>query len=98
MLPKVSYPSIHVQVWRVVFFIERKSDFSNFVINQSYQAICEKHPSFRERSENVDLVVEISLQPWKVFKPDGVMFYSSTHFMFLCSAAVLLPYFFVLWF
>ena len=34
--------------------------------------ICEKHPSFRERSENVDLVVEISLQPWKVFKPDGV--------------------------
>lgn len=34
--------------------------------------ICEKYPSFRERSENVDLVVEISLQPWKVFKPDGV--------------------------
>lgn len=39
---------------------------------QSYQLICEKYPSFRERSENVDLVVEISLQPWKVFKPDGV--------------------------
>lgn len=36
--------------------------------------ICEKYPSFRERSENVDLVVEISLQPWKVFKPDGVFF------------------------
>nr|AFK46459.1 unknown [Lotus japonicus] len=33
---------------------------------KSYQTICEKHPSFRERSENVDLVVEISLQPWKV--------------------------------
>ncbi|PWA47601.1 sucrose synthase [Artemisia annua] len=32
-----------------------------------------KHPSFRERSENVDLVVEISLQPWKVFKPDGAL-------------------------
>ena len=39
---------------------------------QSYQTLCEKYPSFRERSENVDLVVEISLQPWKVFKPDGV--------------------------
>ncbi|KAH6788096.1 Uroporphyrinogen decarboxylase [Perilla frutescens var. hirtella] len=43
---------------------------------KSYQILCEKHPSFRERSENVDLVVEISLQPWKVFKPDGVILFS----------------------
>ncbi|KAI4382903.1 hypothetical protein MLD38_008803 [Melastoma candidum] len=43
---------------------------------KSYQAICEKYPSFRERSENVDLVVEISLQPWNVFKPDGVILFS----------------------
>ncbi|XP_042485299.1 uroporphyrinogen decarboxylase, chloroplastic isoform X2 [Macadamia integrifolia] len=43
---------------------------------KSYQIICEKYPSFRERSENVDLVVEISLQPWKVFKPDGVILFS----------------------
>ncbi|KAM0023623.1 putative uroporphyrinogen decarboxylase [Helianthus debilis subsp. tardiflorus] len=43
---------------------------------KSYQDICQKHPSFRERSENVDLVVEISLQPWKVFKPDGVILFS----------------------
>uniref|UniRef100_A0A0E0D071 uroporphyrinogen decarboxylase n=1 Tax=Oryza meridionalis TaxID=40149 RepID=A0A0E0D071_9ORYZ len=42
----------------------------------SYQLLCERHPSFRERSENVDLVVEISLQPWKVFKPDGVILFS----------------------
>ncbi|KAK9683617.1 hypothetical protein RND81_10G153600 [Saponaria officinalis] len=43
---------------------------------KSYQDICVKYPSFRERSENVDLVVEISLQPWKVFKPDGVILFS----------------------
>ncbi|XP_012091177.1 uroporphyrinogen decarboxylase isoform X1 [Jatropha curcas] len=43
---------------------------------KSYQIICEKYPSFRERSENVDLVVEISLQPWNVFKPDGVILFS----------------------
>ncbi|CAN1297622.1 Uroporphyrinogen decarboxylase, chloroplastic, partial [Linum perenne] len=46
------------------------------LFEQSYQTLCEKHPSFRERSENVDLVVEISLQPWKVFKPDGVILFS----------------------
>ncbi|CAL9121430.1 unnamed protein product [Musa textilis] len=43
---------------------------------KSYQLLCEKYPSFRERSENVDLVVEISLQPWKVFRPDGVILFS----------------------
>ncbi|XP_010921115.1 uroporphyrinogen decarboxylase [Elaeis guineensis] len=43
---------------------------------KSYKKICEKYPSFRERSENVDLVVEISLQPWKVFRPDGVILFS----------------------
>ncbi|KAE8684428.1 Uroporphyrinogen decarboxylase [Hibiscus syriacus] len=48
---------------------------AGFQIN-SYQIICEKYPSFRERSENVDLVVEISLQPWNVFWPDGVILFS----------------------
>lgn len=43
---------------------------------KSYQLLCERYPNFRERSENVDLVVEISLQPWKVFKPDGVILFS----------------------
>uniref|UniRef100_A0A6N2KK95 Uncharacterized protein n=1 Tax=Salix viminalis TaxID=40686 RepID=A0A6N2KK95_SALVM len=33
---------------------------------QSYQISCEKQPSFRERSENGDLVVEVTLQPWNV--------------------------------
>lgn len=43
---------------------------------KSYQLLCEKYPSFRDRSENADLVVEISLQPWKVFQPDGVILFS----------------------
>ena len=54
--------------------VNLETSLKNYVSNLeiSYQTLCEKHPSFRERSENVDLVVEISLQPWKVFKPDGV--------------------------
>lgn len=41
-----------------------------------YQDLCKKHPTFRERSENVDLSVEISLQPWRAFQPDGVILFS----------------------
>lgn len=41
-----------------------------------YRKLAEKHPSFRERSETTDLVVEISLQPWKAFRPDGVIIFS----------------------
>ncbi len=35
-----------------------------------------KHPDFRERSETTDLIVQISLQPWTAFKPDGVILFS----------------------
>uniref|UniRef100_A0A2P2L7L2 Uroporphyrinogen decarboxylase n=1 Tax=Rhizophora mucronata TaxID=61149 RepID=A0A2P2L7L2_RHIMU len=52
---------------------------------KAYQIICEKHPSFRERSENVDLIVEISLQPWKVFQPDGVGKFSKSVLFSLCK-------------
>merc|ERR1719409_2294965 len=41
-----------------------------------YQDLCKKHPTFRERSETVDLCVEISLQPYEAFKPDGVIVFS----------------------
>lgn len=42
----------------------------------AYRKLAEKHPSFRERSETLDLIVEISLQPWKAFRPDGVIIFS----------------------
>lgn len=41
-----------------------------------YKKLAQKHPSFRERSENTDLIVEISLQPWQAFRPDGVIIFS----------------------
>lgn len=43
---------------------------------KTYRDLCEKYPSFRERSENVALSNEISLQPWKKFQPDGVILFS----------------------
>ena len=43
---------------------------------KAYRDLALKHPSFRERSENVDLITEISLQPWNSFKPDGVILFS----------------------
>jgi uroporphyrinogen decarboxylase len=43
---------------------------------KSYRELREKYPSFRERSENTDIAVEISLQPWRAFRPDGVILFS----------------------
>jgi uroporphyrinogen-III decarboxylase len=31
---------------------------------------------FRERSETPEIAIELSLQPWRAFKPDGVIFFS----------------------
>ena len=41
-----------------------------------YRNLRDKHPSFRERSENPDLSYEISMQPFDAFKPDGVILFS----------------------
>jgi len=41
-----------------------------------YRELAKKHPSFRERSENADLVVQISLQPYSSFRPDGIILFS----------------------
>lgn len=43
---------------------------------KAYRDLALKHPSFRERSEKTDLIVEISLQPWTSFRPDGVIIFS----------------------
>lgn len=42
---------------------------------QAYRELAKRHPSFRERSETRDLIVEISLQPWRSFRPDGVILF-----------------------
>jgi len=41
-----------------------------------YRDLRDKHPGFRERSENPDLSYEISMQPFRAFKPDGVILFS----------------------
>ncbi|WP_017306438.1 uroporphyrinogen decarboxylase [Spirulina subsalsa] len=41
-----------------------------------YRDLRDRYPSFRERSENADLAIEISLQPWRAFQPDGVIMFS----------------------
>ncbi|MGK7949405.1 MAG: uroporphyrinogen decarboxylase [Xenococcaceae cyanobacterium] len=43
---------------------------------KEYRDLRAKYPSFRERSENPEIAVEISLQPWRAFQPDGVIMFS----------------------
>lgn len=43
---------------------------------KAYRNLRQKYPSFQERSETPDLAVEISLQPFHAFKPDGVILFS----------------------
>ncbi len=41
-----------------------------------YRDLRDKYPSFRERSENPEIAIEISLQPFRAFAPDGVILFS----------------------
>lgn len=43
---------------------------------KAYRDLREKYPSFRDRSEIPEVAVEVSLQPWKAFQPDGVILFS----------------------
>jgi uroporphyrinogen decarboxylase len=43
---------------------------------KAYRELRDRYPSFRERSENPEIAVEISLQPWRAFRPDGVILFS----------------------
>ncbi len=43
---------------------------------KSYRELRNKYPSFRDRSENPELAIEISLQPFRAFAPDGVILFS----------------------
>lgn len=41
-----------------------------------YRELRDRYPSFRDRSEKTDLAIEISLQPFRAFQPDGVILFS----------------------
>lgn len=43
---------------------------------KAYRDLRDKYPSFRDRSENPELAIEISLQPFRAFQPDGVILFS----------------------
>lgn len=41
-----------------------------------YRDLRDRYPSFRDRSEKPELAIEISLQPFRAFQPDGVILFS----------------------
>ncbi|MCL1466246.1 uroporphyrinogen decarboxylase [Argonema galeatum] len=43
---------------------------------KAYRDLRDKYPSFRDRSEKAELAIEISLQPFRAFEPDGVILFS----------------------
>lgn len=43
---------------------------------RAYRELRDRYPSFRQRSETPELAVEISLQPFRAFAPDGVILFS----------------------
>ena len=57
-------------------------------VMQAYRDLAKRHPSFRERSETTGLVVEISLQPWRSFQPDGVILFRHVRTCSIAGAAI----------
>ncbi len=43
---------------------------------KAYRELRDKYPSFRDRSEKPEIAIEISLQPFRAFAPDGVILFS----------------------
>ncbi|CAM9440268.1 unnamed protein product, partial [Hapterophycus canaliculatus] len=43
---------------------------------KEYRDLVQKYPTFRERSETPEVSTEISLQPWRNYKTDGVILFS----------------------
>lgn len=43
---------------------------------KAYRDLRDKYPSFRQRSEIPEVAIEVSLQPWRAFQPDGVILFS----------------------
>ncbi|MEH2106211.1 uroporphyrinogen decarboxylase [Nostoc sp.] len=43
---------------------------------KAYRDLRDRYPSFRDRSEIPEVAIEVSLQPWKAFQPDGVILFS----------------------
>lgn len=43
---------------------------------KAFRDLASRYPSFRDRSEKTDLVVEITLQPYESYKPDGIILFS----------------------
>lgn len=41
-----------------------------------YRELCKKYTTFRQRSEIVDVAVEVSLQPWRNYQTDGCILFS----------------------
>lgn len=41
-----------------------------------YRDLRDRYPAFRDRSEKPELAIEISLQPYRAFQPDGVILFS----------------------
>ena len=43
---------------------------------KEYRDLCQKYPTFRERSEIPEVAVEVSLQPWRNYQTDGCILFS----------------------